>query len=290
MSVDGPCRARQPVGSVVKCSSSRAIELPSHYSPTMTYDHRNTWLAAVVYAGIFGLLIAALLARTQAEEIRLSDVDSRSGSVMIVGLVACAISLVLLATFWRQLVAGMGNDGLATIGLFVCVQFLVSYAARLADTVIGQIPLVAGIGNEALRLLVVGSMITLVPRPGTFAISQLAVFMLNSLFSGSFGVSSILFIALSVVLGEALLAAAGVTTFRRPARSRAWDYAMRLGLALGIANGLKLYLQFQLSQLVFRLDFATWFVLSIALVGMAYGMVGAACGALVGLRLRRTSP
>jgi hypothetical protein len=213
-------------------------------------------------------------------------------------LAACALAWLAAILFWRTMLAPFGAQHLATIGLFAAVQFTLSYATRLA---FGPINVVAGpyavyltgFGDEGLRCLLLGALVALIPRPGTFALSTLAVFVFNSLTSGFLGFDGLAFVTLTIVLGEAALAGLRVTTgptAKAPSPTAGWSLIWRAATAIGVANGLKMLLQFQLNGVLYRFFFADAYVLSVSGLALAYGMLGAMAGVPLGYRLRRTAP
>jgi hypothetical protein len=102
-------------------------------------------------------------------------------------------------------------------------------------------------------------------------------------------------LTVSIVLHEVLAAALGLTigNAEQPRISRASRYwfATRVGLAIGLAHGLSLYAQYELFEVLLRLYFDTWYKIAVSVItGFVFGGIGAAMGALVGLRLRRAAP
>lgn len=222
------------------------------------------------------------------------------GNARVAATVALGLAVALvtwLSALWRgpQLVRRVGVDGLSAIGLLSAVQFVVSYASRIgSDLLAGALGpfnvLVTGLGHEGLTSLVAAAIVTLLPYPGTYLLSAVALFALNGIFSGQLGLVDILFVSVGIGLTELFLAIMGVTTgsvlspASTPKRAAVW----RLALAIGAANALTLVVQFSLYQVLHRLYFAAWFVWLVALwTGLVYGGLGAAVGTRWGFRLRR---
>ena len=153
---------------------------------------------------------------------------------------------------------------------------------------------VDGIGSKGLSCLFLGMLVALLPRPGVLALSLATLFLLNVITSGQVGLVALVFVAVTIALHEVLAAGLGVTTGprRRPTTNAAdWSFAIRAGLAIGLANALALHAQYALFELLLRLYFDEWYKLAVSLVtGLLFGGVGALCGARLGLRLRRTAP
>jgi hypothetical protein len=256
-------------------------------------------LAPVVgWAALVMLFTVPVICRSLA----LEATGERRAAVGLVlaSLVATAVGATALAIFWRRIVARLGNAGLATIASIAALQFTVSYAARLLGSVAGAIlgPMyifVDGIGSKGLSCLFLGVLVALLPRPGALTLSLFTLFALNILASGQVGLSAVLFLTVSIVLHETLAAALGLTVGeahspRTTPAVRYW-FAVRTGMAIGLANALTLYAQYAVAEVLLRLYFDTWYKIAVAVVtGLIYGGIGAGCGALIGLRLRRAAP
>ena len=126
------------------------------------------------------------------------------------------------------------------------------------------------------------------------ALSLVTLFALNVITSGQVGLIALVFVAVSVALHESLAALLGVTVGRAPRSTTGaidWSFVIRAALAIGLANALAMYAQYALFETLLRLYFDEWYKLSVSLItGLVYGGIGAGCGAVLGLRLRRTAP
>jgi hypothetical protein len=152
-----------------------------------------------------------------------------------------------------------------------------------------------GIGSKGLSCLFLGVLVALLPRPGALALALFTLFSLNVLASGQVGLSALLFLTVSVVLHEGLAAALGLTIGNteqpRTSRTARYWFAVRVGLAVGMANGLSLYAQYELFEVLLRLYFDLWYKIAVSVItGLVFGGIGAAVGAIIGLRLRRAAP
>jgi hypothetical protein len=193
------------------------------------------------------------------------------------------------------------NRELSTIAMIAALHFVVSFVARLSGIVmwglIGPAAVyVDGIGGEGIPSLLVAVIVTLIPRVGTATLTIATVFLLNGIVSGSFSLTGVILVALSIVVHEVVLLAFGVTLLERrntlPADVR-WWLVLRTALAVGCANSIALYGQFYVSMNFgeYRFQFPMWRVHSVSLVtGLGYGAIGAAIGTRWGFQLRKTAP
>lgn len=184
------------------------------------------------------------------------------------------------------------NRELTTIAVLAALHFAVSFAARMAGGVLYVFlgpwsTFVDGIGGEGIPCLLLAVTIALVPRVGTATYAILTVWLLNAIVSGTFSMTSMVQVSVSVVMHESILALSGVTL---GSRRRAGE-VVRVALAVGLANAAVLYAQFFIAIKLYDLQFPMSFVHQVSLVtGFGYGAIGAAVGAAWGRRLRRTAP
>jgi hypothetical protein len=271
-----------------------ALSLPSE-QPRSTARAILPTLAWTALALVFtGPVICRSLALEAGGE------EKAAVPLVLLSLGVTVIGLATLAIIWRRIVARLGNAGLATIASIAALQFTVSYAARVLGAVAGALlgPMyvfIDGLGSKGLSCLFLGVLVALLPRPGALALALFTLFSLNVLASGQVGLSALLFLTVSIVLHEVLAAALGLTigNAEQPRISRASRYwfATRVGLAIGLAHGLSLYAQYELFEVLLRLYFDTWYKIAVSVItGFLFGGIGAAMGALVGLRLRRAAP
>jgi len=242
---------------------------------------------------------ADLTGAAYAEQLR------RSTLLLLASLAVASITTVALTLSWNRIVRRIGNGGLATIAMIAGMQFTVAFAARvigsLAGVLLGPYYLfIDGIGSKGLSCLLLGVLVALMPLPGVLALSLATLYVLNAIASGQMGLVSLLFIAVTIALHELFAAALGVTVGRhRPVSQNGstelsavtWNFALRLGLAIGMAQGLSLFAQYEMYKVLARLDFSITYKIAVsAITGLLYGGVGATCGAFLGGRLRRVAP
>jgi len=225
----------------------------------------------------------------------------RGDPVLSTVTVMCLLAVPVVvggATGWgKTWTRRIGVEGLAIIGLLGGLQLAVSLLARLGGDILAAVlgpfaVVISGIGNEGMTSLLFAVVVVFVPRVGAFSLTAATVFVLNAMLSGQIGLVDFVFVAISMLLGELALTAVGITGWKQgadlPMRS-GWATALRLGLALGVANGATMFCQYCVVQVLYRLFFAWWYVLFVSLVvGGLYGAIGATLGARMGQRLRRT--
>ena len=255
---------------------------------------------------LFGLayaILAALVAATFAAQFQAAPPLGLADRPWIWRLVVTSIVLSVagwigMLVFGRRTIERVGVEGLATIGLISGVQFAISYTSVILGTMLHPllgpfVIFVTGPGDEGLPCLLLGVLLTLLPRPGTLMLNYATLFVLNCIFGGSFGLVPILFVTVSIVLGESIFAIARVTTGGvleqtgdRPPPGAVW----RIGATIGVVNAAPLLVQYGLYQVFYRLEFATWFIAAGVLIpGFLYGAIGGAIGVRLGYRLRRTA-
>lgn len=247
------------------------------------------------------LALAALVTLTlAAKSVSLGEVpayDPILSPILFVSLGLSLVGWIVIALGFSRIVTGVGNEGLAIIGLFAGLQFVVSFAAAVADTAFYVIagplsPFIAGLGDEGARCLLLATLITILPRPGVLMLSSVTVALLNAIVSGNLNMSVPLFVAVGAMTGEVFLAVLGVTTgnaFQSPRQSPSWSIVVRMATAIGVTNGVKLFLQFSLYFLIFRVPYSVVYITAVAGTGLVYGALGAVLGTFVGYRLRRTA-
>lgn len=249
---------------------------------------------------------AAILAVGAALAIRIRATELSSftpGTWTWVAIAALSV-LTLAGWMWlvfsyRNVVRALGNSGLALIGLLSGLQFVVSYVSRFGGGVLYALLgpfgiFISGIGDEGLLCLLTAVAVTLLPKPGTLTLTYLTLFLLNSIVTGLVNLLSILFISISIAIGELLLAAFAITLgsrFRETRSAAPTNALARMGLAIGLGNSLTMAAQYAISYAAYRLHLGNWYMAAVALgPGLIYGAGGAWLGTRVGYRLRRTAP
>lgn len=259
---------------------------------------RSNSLLSLAYVALAALLAATFIAQFQAND--LPGLKDRPWilRVVVASLVVSAAGWI--GVFWRgrRVIERAGVEGLATIGLIAGIQFAISYASTIAGSMLRPLLgpffiFVTGPADEGLPCLLLAVLIVLLPRPGTLTLTYLTLFVLNCIFGGSFGLIQLLFVTVSIALGETILALARVTTgpsLQQPAATPPRGVVLRLAVTIGAVNAAPILVQYCIYQALYRLEFATWFIVASTLIpGFLYGAIGGAIGARLGYRLRRTA-
>lgn len=253
-----------------------------------------------IAAGGWVLLAAlgAILARSLAQDVATAP-DQRLAGWLVGGgtLLSLAFWAIVLAR-GNRLAERIGTPAVAAIALLGALHFAVAFGSKLLGAALGAVAgpyalFLQGIGDEGLPCLLLAITIVLWPRAGVMLLALVTVYVLQVVFNGSLGVSSLIFVSVSVVLHEALLAAFGVTVGSRatqPSASVPPEMVLRVAVAIGLANAAAYYAQFAMFRVLSRMVFNEAFVRQVVGVTGLYGTLGAAVGAVLGLRLRRTAP
>ncbi|MBL8825951.1 MAG: hypothetical protein JNM18_03135 [Planctomycetaceae bacterium] len=249
------------------------------------------WLLAV------GLFVALIVRRSQGQDLG-QEVPALTTWIVRGSALFAILFWVGLILYGGRLTAAIGVHGLAVIGAVSSLHYTVGAISRIGGQLLQGIMgpyavFIHGVGDEAIPCFLSAILVVLRPKPGTVGVSQLTVFLLMVVTSGTIGFTALLFISTSVLLHEVLLAVLGVTVgsvVPTPRPTAPAHVSLRIALAIGLANGAVLFAQFAYYRLMYRLQFDEWYVLSVAgVTGVVYGTIGAALGVISGYQLRRSS-
>jgi hypothetical protein len=176
---------------------------------------------------------------------------------------------------------------------FALVVFPGSILGPLFNALVGPFAfLLQGLFFEVLRVLVTVTLLVLVPRVGTVTLLSIVRYLIGGLALGGFTPVDLFYVGSSVVLTEAVLYFAGVTSKRgvlspgRPGAAR----LLYVALLMGLVNAATQYVIFCLNISFYRLYFADWFIsLVVCVNGFLYAVLGTLPGLKLGLSLRRIS-
>lgn len=200
-------------------------------------------------------------------------------------LLAAVSGVSLLLTRIRGWLSTWSTADLTTIALFGSLQFVLGLAAQLVATVSGALlgpfsPLLTGLVDDTFRAVLLATLLTLLPRPGTVSLSLTVGYLLRVMALGSFTPVDAIWLGASITWLEGALWLTGLT------RSGAWrDESagwrwLRLSGALGTASVLSAASAIAVHVVLYRLFYADWYVWMV-LAGPSFLYVLVACGIAV---------
>ncbi|MBL9080321.1 MAG: hypothetical protein JNK76_00855 [Planctomycetales bacterium] len=191
------------------------------------------------------------------------------------------------------------NRELSTIAVLSALHFAASFGSQIFGTVLSVVlgpwaVFVNGLTGEGLPALLLATTVTLIPRIGAAAAAMSTVWLLNGIVTGTISFVSAQQFSVSLFVYEASLLVLLVSTgrfLRGVSRLAVASEVIRTALAIGVANSIGLYIQFEIAINEYKIQFAPYYVDQVALItGFGYGAVGAAIGVIWGRSLRRTAP
>ncbi len=208
------------------------------------------------------------------------------GSPVVGGGFAVAVLGALLGSLfvaWRapRWLREAPTGAVTTIAMFGALGFLVSALSRLLGMGVASLlgpfaMLVTGLVDDAARVVLLATLLTLLPRPGTATLAILVQWLLSGLALGELLPTDLLFVPNRVLWTELFLWVAGITRvagWPDEAPRRRW---LRLSVGLGGASLVGGALAFALHMVLFRLFFADWYI-ALLLAGPGFLYVVAAC-------------
>jgi hypothetical protein len=194
-------------------------------------------------------------------------------SAGFVGLLATALAGWLAVLFrGRRWLAALHTTQLVTVALFGSLSFVVGSASQLLGLGVASAlgpfaPLLMGLVDDALRMALLATLVTLVPRVGVVSLATLIGYLMRGLALGAFHPVDALYLGATVFWLESFLWLAGLT--RQGARKNyPW---LRLTLGFGLSNVGAVASSLVVSVVMYRLYFAAWYVaLLLVLPGFLY--------------------
>ncbi len=151
-------------------------------------------------------------------------------------------------------------------------------------------PFVTSLLADVPRTALCAALLALQPRPGTLTLALVTAALLRGFTMGAFAPADLLYLGLNIALAEGFAAAAGLTRAEwrdEPIARR----ALRLAAAFGAWDGTAALCGVWIHVVLFRLDFATWYIATTALgPGLLYGAVAGALSAGFAARVRASAP
>jgi hypothetical protein len=218
------------------------------------------------------------------------------GATFALGLFMAGCGGVLL---WRRLAVWLQEiptSQLMTIALFGSLSFMVAAFGRLFGVSLASVlgpfsSLVTGIVDDAFRITLLATLISLCPRPGVAALAVLVEWLLGGLTLGAVSPVDLLFVGNRVAWLEGGLFLAGITAGRGwlgESSLRRWG---RLALALGLGGLGASATALALNMVLYRLFYADWYIaMVLALPGFLYVLVACAIAVPFADALRQVAP
>jgi hypothetical protein len=223
--------------------------------------------ALAATASVLGSREAQWTARTPLY-VRQGSTTAAAG--VLAGFATSALGYAWIARRLRGWLERAATSELMTIALFGAVLFGVGTASDVLSMAVGAVlgpfaTLVTGLLQDVLRVALLGTLLTLLPRPGTLALAILTGGLGRALTTGGFTPTDILYYGASVSLAEGF----------------AW-------IAFAGANALTTLLGLWLHTVLFRLYFADWYLwLQVLGPGFLYVLVACALAVPFADSLRR---
>ncbi len=246
------------------------------------------------------LTTRALGSDTELHRVELPLVVTRGDGVAGTGFAAsclvCIGGIAWMMARMRGWLNTRSTTELMTIALFGAGLFVVGGATDLISMSLGALlgpfsPVVIGILADVGRTALLGTLLTLYPRPGTLALAITVGWLGRSFLTGGFTPIDILYAGASVGFGETFAWISGLT------RSGAWREGTpfarwcRLAVGFGIASMLATLSGLWMHIVLYRLYFAVWYLALQTLVpGFLYVLIAAALTVPFAASLRRVEP
>ena len=201
--------------------------------------------------------------------------------------------MVLVLTRVRRWLAEFDTASLVTIALFAALIFVAGTVGQLlglgAAAAAGPFAtMVIGLVDDALQATLIGTLVTVLPRPGTATLTVLVAWLLRGIATGTLSPMDVTFVACRIATLEGGLYLFGLT------RGGAWregsrrSRVLRLGLGLAVGSLAGTAASLVLHAALFRLYFAPWYVaMVLAGPGFLYVLAAAGVADRVATQLRR---
>lgn len=236
----------------------------------------------------------ALWAATPPLYVRAGDTLAGLG---FAGFTAASLAgLAWSLTRLRRWLEEAATSELMTIALFGTALFVVGSASDVVAMGVGALlgpfsTLLTGVLQDAGRVALLATLLTLLPRPGTLALATLTGWLGRSLTTGGFSPTDVLYTGAAVAFAEGFAWLGGLTRrtgggaggaprlggWRDEGAVRRWA---RLSVAFGLANLCTTLGGLWMHIVLFRLYFADWY-LALQALGPGFLYVVIACALAV---------
>lgn len=222
---------------------------------------------------------------------------SRSSSVVAAGLAITLVTsfagLALIALRTRQWLREFDTAALVTLALFASLSFVAGTVGLLVGLGFAAAAgpfatMVTGFVDDALQAVLVGTLVTLLPRPGAATLMVIVAWLLRGVATGSLSPLDLAFVSCRVATLEGGLWLAGLTRGGAWRNDPRWKRVLRLGAGLSIGSLAGTAASLVLHAALFRLYFADWYVIMVlAGPGFTYVMFASGVADRVAQQLRR---
>lgn len=274
----------------VPAQGSAVASLPVYVNPALLEPERYPMTVAVLPLGGDEPILEENL------ELSVQAADPLAGmGVLATGVLALAADLWVLRRLrgWLQ---GNATSELMAIAMVGSALFVVGGASDLLTVSLAALlgpfaPLLTGLVGDVGRIVLLGTLLGLQPRPGTLSLAVLSGWLLRGLTMGSFSATDVIYVGSSVAFGEGFAWMAGPSRLRHwgeESEGRRW---IRLSLAFGGASLFSTVTGFWIQMVFYRLYYAPWYLLMQAvLIGGLYPLMASRIAARLVGQLQRVAP
>jgi hypothetical protein len=216
-----------------------------------------------------------------------------AGGAFLVAVACSLVGWVGLLRGARSFLQRTSTADLVTIAMFTATAFAVGATLQVVGLVFAALlgpfaPFLMGLPDDAFRVVLLATLLTLMPRPGVLATATAIGFVMRGLVLGSFHPVDLLYVGSVISTHELGLWLSGVT------RSPSWRDErpvlrwLRLTLGLAVPNAVCSGLGLATTAILYRLWYADWYVAAlVGLPGLCYASAGCWLAVPIASGLRR---
>lgn len=222
--------------------------------------------------------------------------SATTSATLLAAFLIALITLVVFALNYRRLMDAATPRELMLIALIAALWVGGGVVLRLINVglsvLLGPFNVFIGeFGTEIWTHVCLMVLLTLRPKPGTFALAYGTHFILAGLLAGELQPVGLLIAGSTIGLTEAVCYLAGITS-----NARLLDRFPRhpvlvmlvAGVALGLADAAATGIQLAIAMGFYRLMYADWYVVAmIAVTGFTYSAIGVCVGLPLAVELRK---
>jgi hypothetical protein len=216
-----------------------------------------------------------------------------AGGAFAAALACSLVGWVGLLRGARGFLQRTSTADLVTIAMFTATAFAVGATLQVVGLVFAALlgpfaPFLMGLPDDAFRVVLLATLLTLMPRPGVLAMATAIGFVMRGLVLGSFHPVDLLYVGSVISTHELCLWLSGVT--RRPGwreERPGWRW-LRLTLGLAVPNAVCSGLGLATTAILYRMWYADWYVAAlVGLPGLCYAAIGCWLAVPIASGLRR---